>query len=241
MLPIVFAAGAAPQDQLPPKPAAYFNDYAQLVSSEVANRLNARLDQFERESSNQIVVAIFPKLPEGAALEDYTVRTAESWGAGQKKWDNGAVLFVFAQDRKLRIEVGYGLEGALPDGRCDAIIRNDIRPHFRAGNYAVGLEKGIDAIIAATRGEYQAAPNAAAKAWDVPFWLGIAFVLFWVMVIIRAHSKSAVYHKRRRLVRGGGAPIFWGGGGGSSWGGGGGGGFSGGGGSFGGGGASGDW
>src|SRR5258705_6895102 len=104
-------AMAAP---LPPKPARYFNDYADMVSRQTAERLNRALEDFERQTSSQILVAIFPKLPADAALEDFTLHTAEAWKPGLKDKDNGAVLFIFRDDRKMRIEVGYGLEGAIP-------------------------------------------------------------------------------------------------------------------------------
>src|SRR5258705_5348951 len=99
---------------LPAKPAKYFNDYAGMVSPQMAERLNRTLEDFERQTSSQILVAIFPKLPADAALEDFTLRAAEAWKPGLKDKDNGAVLFIFRDDRKMRIEVGYGVEGAIP-------------------------------------------------------------------------------------------------------------------------------
>ena len=100
---------------IPPPPAGYFNDYANVVSASTAQPLDQILEQFERDTSNQIVVAIYPKMQSDSSIEDYTVRVAESWKVGQRLKNNGAVLFVFVQDRKLYIQVGYGLEGALPD------------------------------------------------------------------------------------------------------------------------------
>lgn len=96
---------------IPPKPAQYFNDYAGVVSGGTAAQLNQKLEQFERDSSCQIVVAVFPKMQSDSSIEDYTVRVAQSWKVGQKGKDNGAVLFVFIQDRKMFIQTGYGLEG----------------------------------------------------------------------------------------------------------------------------------
>jgi uncharacterized protein len=100
---------------IPPKPAGYFNDYAGVVSKGAALRFNEQLAQFERETSNQVVVAVFPKMQSDSSVDDYTQRVAQSWGVGQKDKRNGAVLFVFIEDRKMFIQVGYGLEGALPD------------------------------------------------------------------------------------------------------------------------------
>ena len=106
-------------------------------------------------------MAVFPDLP-SPSLEDFTNRTAESWRVGRKDWDNGAVFFVFVNDRKMRIETGYGLEGALPDILAARILDEQVVPRFRKGDFAGGLEAGIDGILAATRGEYTAPPPQAA-------------------------------------------------------------------------------
>src|SRR6478672_9264835 len=100
---------------MPPKPARYFNDYAKVVPAATASELEEKLRQFERDSSNQIVVAIFPKMESESSVEDYTSRVAESWKVGQKGRNNGVVLFVFIQDHTMYVQVGYGLEGVLPD------------------------------------------------------------------------------------------------------------------------------
>ena len=153
---------------MPERPTHYFNDYAGLTSRDVAERLDAKLQRFAEETSTQILVAVMPALPEGEVLEDFTVRTAQAWRAGEKKLDNGAVLFVFVRDRKLRIEVGYGLEGPLPDALARRIIDEQIVPAFRAGNPGAGLEAGVDAMMAATRGEYTAAPKASGGGRRIP-------------------------------------------------------------------------
>ncbi|MDQ2919322.1 MAG: TPM domain-containing protein, partial [Verrucomicrobiota bacterium] len=100
---------------IPPKPDRYFNDYAGVVSKDAAARFNEQLAQFERDTSDQVLVAVFPKMQTDSDIADYTQRIAQSWGVGQKDRRNGAVLFVFKDDRKMFIQVGYGLEGALPD------------------------------------------------------------------------------------------------------------------------------
>jgi uncharacterized protein len=143
------AAAGVSAETLPPLPAAYFNDYAGVVSAADAQRLDAKLRAFATETSTQVVVTVFKSLP-SASLEDFTVRAAQSWRVGRKDWDNGAVLFVFVDDRKMRIETGYGLEGALPDQLAGRILDNEVRPRFQAGDWAGGLEAGIDGIIAAT-------------------------------------------------------------------------------------------
>ena len=118
-------------EQLPEKPARYVTDRAGVLGPGQAEALNAKLEQFEKDTSNQILVWVDKKLPEGFTLDDFTVRAAQKWGVGQKGTNNGAVLFVFADDRKIRIEVGYGLEGALPDVTANRIIDDEIVPRFR--------------------------------------------------------------------------------------------------------------
>jgi uncharacterized protein len=241
------AAGGVSAERLPPAPSAYFNDYAGVVAADVARRLDQRLREFEKETSTQVLVAVFPELP-SPALEDFTIRTAESWKAGRKELDNGAVLFVFVNDRKMRIEVGYGLEGALPDAIARRILDNEVRPRFRAGDFAGGLEAGVEGIIAATKGEYQAPPPE--KVGISPLAILIVFLLVLLLLVwtgsyASRHAGAGGFPRGRTYGRRG-----WDDWKGGSWGGGfggrgggwsGGGGFSGGGGSFGGGGASSSW
>lgn len=231
---------------MPPKPAGYFNDYSHVASASTARQLDEKLRQFERNSSNQIVVAIFPKMDSASSIQDYTRRVAESWKVGQAKEKNGAVLFVYTQSRQIFIQVGYGLEGALPDILCKQIIENEIKPRFRANDYDGGLTAGVDAMIKATRGEYHGTGKIRSDQeadWVPVLFLGIFFAII-IYRVVRAWRGGTVYSSRGRGYSswGGG---FWGGGGGGwssgSGGGGGGGGFSGGGGTFGGGGAGGDW
>jgi uncharacterized protein len=238
-------------EQIPEKPKRYVTDRAGVLGSGQAEALNARLEQFERDTSDQILVWVDRKLPEGFTLEDFTVRAAQKWGAGHKKEDNGAVLFVFTEDRKVRIEVGYGLEGALPDITAKQIIDGEIVPPFRSGDYAGGVAAGAAAMMAAVKGEYKGTGRTVnegrrgregeqfGNCLTAAIFLGIFVVL------------PILFRRNRFRSHGGGG--WWGGfggfggggfGGGGFGGGGGGfsgGGFSGGGGSFGGGGASGSW
>jgi uncharacterized protein len=229
---------------MPPKPAAYFNDYAGVVSKEAADRFNEQLAQFERDTSNQVVVAVFPKMQSDSDVADYTQRVAQTWGVGQKERRNGAVLFVFIQDRKMFIQVGYGLEGALPDITAFDITEYHIKPYFRVGDYGNGLATGIDLICKAILGEYKGSGKTVAEQRGNVRAPGLLFFVIFVIVLI------AISRVMRRLGGYGyssrrGGPIFFpmgGGGGGSSSGGGGGfSGFGGGGGSFGGGGAGSSW
>ena len=228
---------------IPPKPDRYFNDYAGVVSKEAAHRFNERLAQFERDTSNQVVVAVFPKMQSNSDVADYTQRVAQAWGVGQKDRRNGVVLFVFTEDRQMFIQVGYGLEGALPDVTAFDITEYHIKPYFRVGDYEGGLATGIDLICKAILGEYKGSGKTVAEQHrgGGAFKL-LPFLIFVIVLIIISRVTRRLggygYSSRR------GGPIFFpmgGGGGGGSSGGGGFSGFGGGGGSFGGGGAGSRW
>ena len=117
LLAFLFAlvAGISAAEVMPPKPQRYFNDYAGATSLQVQQELDRKLEAFEKSDSSQVVVAIFPRMQSDSDIADYTRRLAESWRVGQARTNNGAVLFVFVQDRKMYLQVGYGLEGAIPD------------------------------------------------------------------------------------------------------------------------------
>jgi len=238
----LWAVSARAQEVIPPPPPAHFNDYARLVRPETARSLDAELDQFERSTSNQIVVAIYPKMQSDSSIEDYTVRVAQSWHAGLKGKDNGAVLFIFSESHTMYLQVGYGLEGAIPDATAKSIISNEIVPSFKAGDYDAGLTAGVHAILAATRGEYKGTGHTVAgRHGQMPPLVSLAFFGAIFILILVLRTRSLMYSGVGRRGFGGVLPILFSGGGGGFGGGGGGGGFSGGGGSFGGGGAGGSW
>ena len=253
-LAIMAAAGLLADrydEQIPAKPARYVTDRPNVLGPGGAEALNAKLEQFERDTSNQLLVWIDEKIPEGFTLEDFTVRAAQKWGAGQKQEDNGAVLFVFTGDRKIRIEVGYGLEGAIPDATASRIINDEIVPRFRAGDFPGGIEAGATALMAAAKGEYRGTGRTVDEGrrrrssgeFSSCLLFALFFGVFVVLPIVMRSRRAFRTFGRGGWWSGGG----WGGGGWSGGGfggggfGGGGGGFSGGGGSFGGGGASGSW
>ena len=244
-LGLVASSDATP---LPPAPADYVMDEAGALDPSQRTLLTHELRQFERETSNQLVVAVIPKVPDDYVMEDFTQRTAEAWGAGRKERDNGMVLFVFPESRQLRVEVGYGLEGAVPDALANGIINNEIVPSLRAGDIGGGIMRGADALMAAARGEYEGSGKTVAEenalqgdpAASLIFWIILIVIL--IIVIQRSHGRGGtVYTPRGRrdvFFPGGFGGGFGGGGSGGGFGGGG---FSGGGGGFGGGGASGRW
>jgi len=230
---------------IPPKPDRYFNDYAGVVSRGVAERLNTQLAQFERDTSDQVVVAVYRKMQSESSIEDYAQRIAQTWQVGQKDKRNGVVLLVFLDDRKASIQVGYGLEGALPDITTYDIRERHMNPHFRKGDYEGGLSEAVDLICKAIRGEYKGSGRANAESrTDSGGTVGLLVFLFILVIFLLAVRASRRFGGYR--YTGGGGPFIsgnWGSGGGWSSGssGGGFGSFSSGGGSFGGGGSSGSW
>jgi len=254
---LLLAGGAlAAAERIPPAPPHHFNDYAGVVSRPVADRLNAELDQFERTSSNQLLVAIYPKMESDSSVEDYTVRVAQAWRAGLAGKNNGAVLFAFMAEHKLYLQVGYGLESVLPDATAKRIIEREIVPRFRARDVDGGMTAAVAAMIAATKGEYKgtgrtvAEGNRRAPSGGAAL-VGLFILLFFGFLILQfirygLRRQPTVLSNPRRTSGLPSVPWWMSGGGGSggssSWGSGSsGGGFSGGGGSFGGGGAGGSW
>lgn len=254
---VAIAPVARPAETLPPKPARYFNDYANAVSPSVGDNLNRELEDFERQTSNQVVVAIFPKMESNSSIEDYANRVFNSWQVGQADKKNGAVLFVFVQDHKMRIEVGYGLEGALPDALAKRILDDEITPRFKNNDFNGGITAGVNAMLAAVKGEYKGTGKTVAERHgngpsggvDITDLVVPVFIAFFIITALARTLKKTgtVYTRNGRRVYNSSPNIWWWGGGGGGggfgggFGGGGGGGFSGGGGSSGGGGASGSW
>jgi uncharacterized protein len=237
-------------ETIPPKPAGYFNDYAGVVSKDQALLLNEKLAQFERDTSNQVLVAVFPKMETNSSIEDFTQRIAQAWGVGKKDRKNGTVLFVFIEDRKMYIQVGYGLEGVLPDATAFDITERHIKPYFKTNNYADGLATGVDLICQAIRGEYTGDGKTNTERSSRKSGGGnILFLVIFVFIILIAIRSSRGRRGYGYSSLGGPFIGGWGGGSGGGWssgssGGSSGGGFSdfsGGGGSFGGGGAGSSW
>ena len=146
----------------PPAFHGYVNDYAHLLRPETVQLLDQALSDFDRSDSTQVAVLTIDSLA-GDNLEDFSIRTAERWKIGQKGKDNGVLLLVVKNDRKLRIEVGRGLEGVLTDLLAGRIVDNVIRPLFKEGRYDEGVKAGVGAIIQACRGEFKADPRALAR------------------------------------------------------------------------------
>jgi uncharacterized protein len=246
----VLSLSARAADPLPPSPTPhYIRDDAKWLSPGAFRSLDDKLKAFERETSSQILVAIFPKIPEGAEIFDFSQRLFESWKPGQKGRDNGAIFIIFAEDRKMRIHSGYGMEGVLPDARCKQIIEDVVAPQLRQGNREGAVNRGVDAMIAAAKGEYKGTGETRLDDSKhggervLPFYWPNLLVFIIILLVKYLHWR---FYRRGRSGNsetwygGGSSGGTWSGGG-SSGGGFSGGGFSGGGGRSGGGGASGGW
>lgn len=160
------------------------NDYAGMLSPGTAAALETRLADFERSDSTQIVVLTVPSL-QGEVLEEFSMRVAESWKIGRAKQDNGVILLIAKEERRIRIEVGYGLEGSLTDLLAGRIIDGIITPAFKAGDFDRGITEGVDAIMEAVRGEYRAVTNRIAEKEGsepgktmTPFFFSLFFIWF---------------------------------------------------------------
>jgi uncharacterized protein len=225
--------------EVPPKPNKLVNDYAGALSSSEATSLEQKLVSYDNKTSTQIAVVIIESL-EGDDVFDYSQRLAENWGIGGGENDNGVLLLIALEDRKLRIHTGYGTEGAIPDATANQIINHEIKPAFKQKKYAAGINSGVDAMMLALEGEYKATAKKEGRKVP-PYFFVLGLLIIYIIRIIMYKGRGTGYSRGGRSSYGG--PWIGGGfGGGSSGGFGGGGGFGGfGGGGFGGGGASGSW
>jgi uncharacterized protein len=215
-------------------------DEARLLSPSTRNELTEALAAHERATSNQVAVAILASL-QGYDIEDFSVRLFRAWHLGQADRNNGVLLVVAPKEKKVRIEVGYGLEGALPDAIAHTIIQSEILPRFRAGDIEGGVVQGTRAVLGAIAGTYKPKTGTTYDAnFDPMIAVLIAFVVLFLLHNMNAYRRGG--HGFGGYY-GGWGPSFGGSRGrsGSFGGGSSGGGFSGGGGSSGGGGASGSW
>jgi uncharacterized protein len=200
------------------------SDFTNTLSFQEWKSLEQMLKSFEDSTSTQIAVLMIGSL-DGESIEDYASKVFEGNKIGQAHKDNGVLLVVAKDDRKMKIEVGYGLEGVLTDALSSEIIRNDIAPHFRDGNYFAGLVTGLDAMMRATAGEYQA-EDRGKNAPVVSTTLGVlalGFIFFFLLPMMAARRRYIVGSGGHRYFSGwgyGGWPGSFGGGGSSFRGGG---------------------
>jgi uncharacterized protein len=156
LLLLITAEAASGQRPVPELWGLRVHDEARVLTQQTVQQLESQLKQFEDSTTNQLAILIIPSL-NGEVLEEYALRVAEYWKLGQQDRDNGVLLLIAVEDRKVRIEVGYGLEGVLTDAVCNQIIRNVIVPNFRRSDYDAGVLEGIQAIMQAASGEFTVA------------------------------------------------------------------------------------
>jgi len=186
LLVLISAASVGALDVPPLK--ARVNDYAGMISSQTRQMLETKLAALEESDSTQLVILTIPSL-EGESLEEYSIKVAETWGLGQAELDNGVLLLVAKEDRKVRLEVGYGLEGRLTDLLAGRIIDYEIVPRFKAGEFDAGFIQGVEAVTAAVRGEYKAPKSKPGRKSGGAGWFFVFFLPFLVTASLAAHSR----------------------------------------------------
>ena len=180
----------------PGQPSGYVNDFSHVLSADTKRDLEQELTTFEATTSSEITIAVVPNMS-GDYIESYAAKLFADWKIGKAKQDNGILLVLSIEERKTRIEVGYGLEGALPDSLAKSILDNEMTPRLKANDYDGAVTAGVHAIESATRGEYSApsrpSTNNGLGNWTFEnIWfviLAIVFVFQWFAAIL-ARSKS---------------------------------------------------
>lgn len=237
------ASGAQTRAGIPPSPSRWATDQAGFLSPQTVDALDARLENYERQTGHQLLVWIGRTIGPDQVLEDWAVRAFEAWKVGRAGLDDGLVLFILADDRKIRIEVGYGLEDKVPDAYAFRVINNILAPGIRAGRPDEAVDAAVTALIGYIGGDANAAGGEPRRDPDAKAKRIFGLVVFLIIAFIFITNPSLAFWLLLNILSGGGGRGGRGGGGwgGGGWGGDGGGGFSGGGGHSGGGGASGGW
>ena len=234
---LVSAAGLnAAETPIPPAPTRWVTDTAQFMSTGAASSLDSRLESYERSTGHQLIVYIAETTGD-APIDDWAVRAFAKWKVGRKGIDDGLVLFIMAADRKLRFEVGYGLEPIVPDAIASRVINDVIVPRIQAGDRDGAVASGLNAVMTVIGGGSLPAPVQRGRRGRQPMTLGqlILFgIIGLIILFVVVTNPSLAFYLLATILSSGNRR-------GGDWGGGGGGGFGGGGGRSGGGGASGSW
>jgi len=179
--------------QNPDIPTSFVNDFAGMLVAEQRQSLETKIKSFEKDTGNELSVVTVSNLG-GDTIENFAVKLFEDWGIGKNKKDNGVLLLISRDDRQFRIEVGYGLEGALTDAQSFWIIRNVLKPAFQKRDYYGGINGGVDSIISITKGEFAPDTNSTGNSKfnidSVFFLLWVSWIFFVWMGSILARSKS---------------------------------------------------
>ncbi len=178
----------------PGKPTGFVNDFANVLDSNSKIFLNQELQNFSASTTNEITVVTIPTFGTDETIETYSTKLFEEWKIGKDKKDNGILFLIAVNDHKARIEVGYGLEGALPDSVANRILQDDVFPSFKNNDYVSGIKNGVEKIIEATKGEYVASnnnvPNTASKVREYENVIKAVVLLFFFLGGFLAQSKS---------------------------------------------------
>lgn len=169
-----------------PAPTGRVNDFANVIDPAIEAEIDRQLDQLEQNTSSEVAVATVPSLGD-MSIEEYANRLFKAWGVGQAKQDNGVLIVVAPNDRAMRIEVGYGLEGVLPDGLAGQIIRDDFTPRFRENDYSGGIRNGVSRVVDVVERHQVLTPEELAKfneggGDDPPLWILIPFLGVFVTI-----------------------------------------------------------
>ena len=209
-LACLFTAASCDAKSNEPEVKGWVTDYTGTLSKEQVASLSTKLEEHFRQTSNQIAVVIIDSVGEDNTIEKLSLKTAEKWKGGQKGKDNGLLIFVAKNDKAVRFETGYGLEGVLPDGAAGSIIRNDFRPDFKEGRFFEGLDKGIGDVFLAVKGEYKFDANEEARLQTIEKKENmLLYVLGGVLVV------SAIFCLMHRAAGGtvgaigAGIAIYW--------------------------------
>ncbi|HEX7192478.1 MAG TPA: TPM domain-containing protein [Thermoanaerobaculia bacterium] len=184
---------------IPAKPARYVTDNAGVLTADRAEKLDQKLKAFEQQTSDQVLVYVDKKVPDGTTLEEMGAQAIHQWGVGQAKKDNGVILFLFTDERKMRIEVGYGLEGSLTDAKSKLITSTIMKPRLQSGDYNGAVEHGVEAILNTIGGESykgsghtvaEASADATSHRAVIPFFFLAAIVLFLIIRSMRFRRRG---------------------------------------------------
>jgi uncharacterized protein len=189
LLTLLLLMGSAYALSIPAKPTNYINDYASLLSPDTVQNLDQQLQQFEKQTTNQIVVAIFPSL-ENQSLEDFTTRLEDQWKIGREGKDNGILLVIFLREYQVRIEVGYGLESVVTDALAGQIIEGSIVPNFKTKNYDAGVSEAVGILMKVTQHANVRAATKLAPDHTVYYTLGAILFLAAFIFFIRAFRRD---------------------------------------------------
>jgi uncharacterized protein len=171
---------SAQEPSYPERPRGYVNDYAEVLGDVI--ELENKLESYEKETTNEIIVVTVSSLAD-VTIEEYAATLFEKWGIGKEGKDNGVLLLVAVSDRQVRIEVGYGLESMLTDHISASVIQSEVAPAFAEGNYEEGIEKGVEAMVAAVNEEYKAEKKLVDNEGGWVFLVILLIVVLFVIIV----------------------------------------------------------